>query len=64
VTTYLQPDEIERLRSAYGSEFYSRLIAARAELRDAIAAVDAVIRDYEAMPTERGIAAARSGNSE
>lgn len=63
VTTYLRPDEIERLRAAYGSDFYVRLLQAQAELRDAIAAVDAVIADYEAIP-KRGIAAAGIGNSE
>lgn len=55
--TYLSPDEVEQLRAGYGSDFYRRLTTARAELRDAIAAVDAAI-------LECGIADAQVDDSE
>lgn len=57
--TYLTRDEVERLRAAYGSDFHRRLLLAREELRDATAAVDAAIADYE-----RGIADAQVDDSE
>lgn len=43
----LTQHELQRLRRAYGSQFYRSLVRARVELHDAIQSLDAATLAYE-----------------